>query len=347
MSRIVRASSSIVFRIVLASGLLLASTVHAEPESEGPDSEETMEEGTELDEEAEESDDEPMEPEAPEGPPIDPLLGEPYEPTRPGQVTPDSPYWDLEVMYTKAEHLKAAEIAEKRYAETGDAHLTLYIARSWYQYLEGNEEITDKKERLAIYDKALAFLEEGLEKTPDDPHLHFAKGVLLGRIGTTRGVMASLRSADDIENAWLKALESDYTYGSIKLQEEIPCDTYLALGIFYRLVPDSWLVKALTGTRGDLNKSLEMQQKGVQCSGDRVRNLKELGVTQMCLGTTNGDDSLIEDGRKSINRYLALSPRTQAEIVDMKHGVALLSDPTLACGYSRDGQQELDEAKAE
>lgn len=285
-------------------------------------------------------------PEVEDEPAIDPLLGEPYTPTRPGQVTPDSPYWDLEVMYYKAQHVKAAELAEKRFRETGDHHYAVYAARALYQHLEGNEQITDKKERLAIYEKALGLVEEGLAKTPGDPHLLFAKGIMMGRVGTTRGVLASLRSADDIENAWLASLESNYRYASIGLEEEVPCDTYLALGIFYRLVPDSWLVKALTGTRGDLQKSLEMQKKGVQCAGDRVRNLKELGVTQMCIGTTNDDESMIDAGRKSINRYLALAPRTQAEIVDMKHGVMLLSDPELACGYSRDGQQELDEDKA-
>jgi len=275
----------------------------------------------------------------------DPLLGKVYDPTREWQVGPDSKYWELEVLYAQAKHLQGAELAEKLYAETKDPHLAVFIGRSWYQHLEGNEQITDKKERMQVYERALGFIEEGLEKNPDDAHLKFVYGVLMGRAGTTRGVLASLRYADDIENAWLDVLDSDFKYGSITLEEEIPCDTYLALGIFYRLVPDYWIVKALSGTRGDLDKSLEMQEKGVQCSGDRVRNLKELAVTQMCIGVSRKQPELVEAGRKSINRYLALEPHSQTEIVDMKHGILLLKDPSMACGYSRDGQQDLDKDK--
>ncbi|MEZ4321301.1 MAG: hypothetical protein R3F61_27745 [Myxococcota bacterium] len=287
-------------------------------------------------------------PEAPVAPPepeVDPLLGEPYTASRKGQVKPGSKYWDLEVLYHQQKNLEGAELAEKRYRETGDPHLTLFVARSYYQYLEGNEEITDKKERMEIYERALAVLEEGMAKAPEDVHLKFAYGVLMGRIGTTRGVLASLRTADDIENAWLATVNSDYQYASIGLQEELPCDGYLALGIFYRLVPDSWLVKAISGTKGDLDKSLEMQEKGAKCAGDRVRNLKELAVTQMCIGTKRGQPELIEAGRKNINHYLSLPPSTQAEVVDFKHGALLLGNPDMACGYSRDGQQDLDEAK--
>ena len=276
---------------------------------------------------------------------VDPLLGKVYEPTRSWQVRPDSKYWELEVLYAQAKHKQGAELAEKLYAETHDPHLAVFIGRSWYQYLEGNEQITDKKERMVIYERAIAAIEKGLAQDPHDAHLQFAYGVLMGRAGTTRGVLASLRYADDIENAWLSVLDSDFKYGSINLEEEIPCDTYLALGIFYRLVPDYWIVKALSGTRGDLDKSLEMQEKGVECSGDRVRNLKELGVTQMCIGLSRKQPELVEAGRKSINRYLALEPHSQTEIVDMKHGIQLLKDPSLACGYSRDGQQDLDKEK--
>lgn len=280
----------------------------------------------------------------PAGPPVDPLLGRPFVPTKPGQVDPSSPYWDLEVLYVQERHLEGAKLAEARYAETGDPHLTLYIARSWYQELEGDDS-RSKAERLQIYERVLTQLDAGLARAPKDVHLQFARGVVMGRIGTTRGVLASLKLADDIEQAWTRAIESDFVYHSIGNQEQLPCDAYLGLGVFYRLVPDSFLVKALAGTKGDLRKSLEMHEKGVACAGDRIRNLKELGVTQLCLGQKTRDDALIAAGKASINRYMSLVPQMQEEIVDIRHGALLLSDPSIACGYSRDGQQDLDEAK--
>lgn len=264
-----------------------------------------------------------------------------YEPTAPGQITPDSPYWDLEVLYFQERYTEGEALARKRYAETRDPHLTLHIARFAYQRLEGDETLS-KNEREAVYEDALAALDEGIAKDPSDMHLKFAKGVVLARLGTTRGVLASLRLGSDIESAWLEAAESDFVYHSIGTHEQLPCDAHLALGIFYRMVPDLWIVKALSGVRGSLDRSLEMHERGVACAGDRIRNLKELAVTQLCIGKSRKDPAMLEAGKGTIMRYLALTPTMEAEAIDIRHGALLLKDPSLACEYSRDGQQDLD-----
>ena len=278
----------------------------------------------------------------PAGPAIDPLLGEPFEPTRPGQVDPSSPYWDLEVLYHREKHMEGLKLAEKRYAETKDPHLTLHIARFWYQFLEGDETMP-KKERAAIYERMIALLDEGIAADPNDGHLPFARGVVMARLATAKGILASLSMADDIEAAWLASANSDYRYHSIGNQEQLPRDAQLALGIYYRILPDSWLVNLIAGVRGNLDQSLAMHQESLACSGPRIRTLKELGVTQLCIGTTRKDPAMIEAGKASINRFLGIAPEMQAEVIDIKHGARLLADPDLACGYSRDGQQDLDE----
>lgn len=273
---------------------------------------------------------------------IDPLLGEPYEATKEGQPTPGGKYWDLEVLYHQQKHLEGAKLAEERYAQTRDPHLTLHIARFWHQYLEGNETMS-KKEREAIYTRNLGLLDEGIAADPSDAHMKFARGVVMARLGTSRGVLASLGMAKDIEQAWLDTVASPYRYHAIGEEEQLPCDAYLALGIYYRMIPDSWLVNMIAGVRGSLDKSLEMHEKSVACSGPRIRSLKELAVTQLCKGTTNKDPVMLAAGVATINRYLTLKPSMEADIIDLKHAGRLLGDPNLACGYSRDGQQDLDE----
>ena len=273
---------------------------------------------------------------------IDPLLGEPFVATKPGQPEPGSKYWDLEVLYHQAKHLEGVKIAEERYAQTKDPHLTLHIARFWHEYLEG-DEVKTKKEREAIYERNLALLDEGVAADPDDMHMQFARGIVMGRLGTSRGVLASLGMAKDIEGAWTKVIESPYVYHSIGDSEQLPCDAYLALGIYYRIIPDSWLINMIAGVRGDLDKSLEMQTKSVACAGSRIRSIKELAVTQLCIGTTRDDPAMLAQGVATINRYLTLPPTSKTDVIDIKHGARLLGDPKLACGYSRDGQQDLDE----
>lgn len=280
----------------------------------------------------------------PAGPPVDPLLGRPFTPTRPGQVDPSSPYWDLEVLYHQEKHMEGLKLAEKRYAENKDPHLTLHIARFWYQYLEGDETMP-KAERAEIYERMIVLLDEGIAADPKDGHLPFARGVVMARLATAKGVLASLSMADDIEKAWLDSVASGYAYHSIGVEEQLPCDAYLALGIYYRVIPDSWLINLIAGVRGSLEKSLEMHQKSLACSGPRIRTLKEMGVTQMCMGTKNKDPKMIEAGKASINKYMGITPTMGAEVIDIKHGARLLADPSLACEYSRDGQQDLDESK--
>ena len=88
-----------------------------------------------------------------------------------------------------------------------------------------------------------------------------AMGVAIGRDGTHRGVLASLFNAKRLEDIWLDAADDDFLYASINGEERIPCDVWHGLGIFYRLVPDSWIVKLLAGTKGSLDKSLEFHTK--------------------------------------------------------------------------------------
>ena len=66
-------------------------------------------------------------------------------------------------------------------------------------------------------------------------------------------------------------------------------------------------------------------------------------MTQLCIGTTRDDPAMLAQGVATINRYLTLPPTSKTDVIDIKHGARLLGDPKLACGYSRDGQQDLDE----
>jgi len=53
----------------------------------------------------------------------------------------------------------------------------------------------------------------------------------------------------------------------------------------YRLVPDSFIVQMLAGTRGGLDKSRGHLEKANRCAPGRIGTMKELGVTQICKGS--------------------------------------------------------------
>jgi len=280
---------------------------------------------------------------APAETPVSPVQA----PTIPGQVSPDSPHYDLEVLYDLGEHETGMALAKRRLDESPeDPVLAWMYVRFMYEIGE-NQLDRPRKGRLAWYEEMVTVMETALERYPNDPHLHFAYSVALGRYSTTKGIMAVLRTVDDLEVALHKSIPDDFAYRSIGGAEHLPCHSYLALGVFYRLVPDSWLIKALTGTRGSLTESVRWLEMADACQPDAVQITKELAASRMCLGQKEKNEALVQTAVDGLERIPQLTNIMHSDIIDREHAKLLLEDPKMACGYSRDGQQEVDMKNAE
>ncbi len=266
----------------------------------------------------------------------------------PGLVTEQSPHYDLELLYHERGYEKGWEITKRRLKETPqDKDLYWHYIRFGYELGEAVSRTDPNMDKVAFYQDLVDHADAGLKLAPSDPHLFFAHGVALGRLGTTRGILSSLFTAKTIEQDWLNAVHSDIRYSSLGREEVLPCDLHQALGQFYRLVPDWWIVRLLAGTRGDLDKSLHHLQIADRCSADRIQVVKELGVTQLCIADKRNDEEIAEKGKVTLSRMLQLTPEVATDHMDMRHARMLLKQPELACEYSRDGQQELDKKKFE
>ena len=267
--------------------------------------------------------------------------------TYPGTVQPSDRWWELESYYDKGEmKVGLARTEELRKSAPKDVDLIWLQVRFMFEIGEVVPRTDRSFDKLAWYQKMYDLTTEGLALSPGHGHLLFGRGIALGRLGTTRGVLASLGSVKAVEADWLAAAKSDYQYASIGGQEVLPCDAFLTLAIFYRLVPDWWIVQVMAGTRGDLPTSVEYAKRADQCSPDRLLTLKELGVSQLCLGQSTGDAVAIAQGTQTLARALATPMTGQpTDLVDLKHTKMILADPSLACEYSRDGQQDLDREK--
>ncbi|MFT5685341.1 MAG: hypothetical protein ACI8RZ_006292 [Myxococcota bacterium] len=264
----------------------------------------------------------------------------------PGQVRPDEPYWELELLYHEHRYKEGLALTDQMLATSpDDAELGWHKVRFMFEIAERLDRTDTSMDKEAWYEEMASVADAALVRDPDHAHLLFGRGVSMGRLGTTRGVLASLGMAGPIEQSWTQCMESDYRYRSIAGEEMLPCDCAHALGMFYRLVPDSWVVDLIAGTRGSLEKSLEMHQWANSCKPNDISNEKELGVTQLCLGQKNNDTPMITAGRTNLLHLSSLPVRTPSDTTDQDHARKLLLDPGLACEYSRDGQQDLDEDK--
>lgn len=266
----------------------------------------------------------------------------------PGQLPAGHVHYDLEQAYHQARFEDGLALARERLAQhPDDVDLHWMVARFLYeigeQYLKTDAPF-DKEEH---YEAMLEVSEAGLALAPEHPHLLFAKGIALGRLGTTRGILASLFMARKIEGAWTDALEHQPIYASLGGEEILPCDLHVGLGSYYRMVPDWWIVQVLAGTRGDLDKAITHLETANTCSPDRVEILKELGVAYVCAGQHRKDDALVHQGLDTLRRAQGLPATKPTDVIDLEHVSLLLSEPDLACEYSRDGQADLDRKKLE
>ncbi|MEO0605396.1 MAG: hypothetical protein AAF211_28455, partial [Myxococcota bacterium] len=265
----------------------------------------------------------------------------------PTTVQPDDPHYDLEQLYFHRKFTEGLAQTEAKLASNpDDPALYWHKSRFMYEIGERFDHDDPSVDKVGFYKAMKASAEAGLKVAPDDPHLHFALAVSAGRLGTTRGVMASLFLAKTVERGFLAPAEHPtFNYASLGGYEQLPCDAYHGLGIFYRLVPDWWVVKVLSGTRGDLTKAVHYNQLSTECKPQSVQNHKELMVSQMCLAEKTDDPAMMQEAIVTGKKALALPTRGAVVAIDKRHIQTLLDDPSLACGYSRDGQQELDEKK--
>jgi tetratricopeptide (TPR) repeat protein len=258
----------------------------------------------------------------------------------------DSRHLELEELFTQGEAEKGlARTDELLKSAPDDPELLIHRFRFLFEKGERIARTDKSLDKLALYEEMLAITERGLKLAPDHPRFLWGRGIATARIGTQRGILASLRSATEIERLWSEVAASGYSYQSLGREEVLPCDAELALGMFYRMVPDWWIVGVIAGTKGDLDRSLALVEKSDRCQPGRLRAVKELGVTQLCIAHKRGDAEMRARGIETLTRARAFATTRPTDIIDVRHTEMLQRDPSLACTYSRDGQLEIDEKK--
>lgn len=219
------------------------------------------------------------------------------------------------------------------------------VARNYYDSGE-SLPMSARDER---YRLALATEDWGrrcLKADPDNGNCYFWVGVGIGRQGTVRGILSQIRHAKEVHDLWQKALRLAKPYRSRDGTANIPGDDHLALAIFYRLIPDWWIAQLLLGVRGNIDTSVDHLRSAVALEPQRMEYVKELGVSLLCRWTKKKDPHDLEEGKAYLEKTQILPLFKGYDKVDREHARLILTHPEMACGYSRDGQQEYTEKEA-
>lgn len=215
--------------------------------------------------------------------------------------------------------------------------------RNNYDILEHipREQRSDKDALIEKYREIENLGKKCVELDPGEGSCYLWHAIGMGRRGTTQGILNSLSEIDDMEGLMLKAITLKPAYRAEDGTSNAMADACHVLGQFYRVVPDWKFLEWVFGARGDIDKSVKLQRMAMELEPERIEYTKELGVSLMCRGTKTGNQEDIEDGKRHLEKIKDLPVIKPSDLIDKEHVKELLANPGMACGYSRDEQQEV------
>ena len=119
-----------------------------------------------------------------------------------------------------------------------------------------------------------------------------------------------------------------------------------ALGVMYRMAPHNWFLKLLSPVDGDLGKSIDFHKETLGTKPTEPEYHTELGASYLCKWIIDEDEDAKADGIKVLKKCTGLpKPNSKTSMMSYKDCSKLIKRPKLACGYSKDRQQETDADK--
>jgi len=217
------------------------------------------------------------------------------------------------------------------------------LSRALYEKGEVLAQTVPDSQRLPLYDRAGVLAKQVQALAPTNGMGYLWEGAAIARAATARGILASLFLADDVEKLWLKALTTQTRYRMATGISSFPGDVYNGLGQLYRLVPDYRAVEWIAGMRGDIDKSVYYLRLMVKDDPVRLEGVKELGVSLLCKGYRQDDEAAKAEGRMWLGKAAKLPASYPTDVIDSHQIPLILSRESEACGYSRDGWEDVSE----
>jgi tetratricopeptide (TPR) repeat protein len=216
------------------------------------------------------------------------------------------------------------------------------MARTRYLQLEDAADHLSTRERVRGYREAEKWADRAVALAPDRPEGYLWQGILRGRMATAMGNMRMAMNGmlGGRGPAWL----AETLVKAVSLEEEYRFFGYSthgnalhALAQFYRLAPDAWYMAAV-GTRGDIERAVDLSREAVAAQPVRIEFRKGLAVALLCRGRE-------EDRRAAeaeLLKLLELPAITPIDRIDHTHANLLLRGaiPNV-CWYSRDAVREV------
>jgi tetratricopeptide (TPR) repeat protein len=228
--------------------------------------------------------------------------------------------------------LGAAEVLERALARAPDDE-TLHwrIARHLVRHAEAHPELPTA-ERSSLYQRAREWAQAGRALAPDCAECclyEFAGTARLATAGALTEAVGTVREAGRILS---ECLANPPSWRDASGSEEAAL--YYGASVYYRLLPDSEVIRWATGQRRDAARAVEFARRAVALERDRPRYRLELGAALLCDGARRTDRTAIAEGRRWLSDAAAAGGQDAARAREL-----LADPPRRGCELSHDAEK--------
>ncbi|WP_141734563.1 hypothetical protein [Oligoflexus tunisiensis] len=181
-----------------------------------------------------------------------------------------------------------------------------------------------------------------IDKKPDHPICQLFLGAMIGKIASIDGIFSSLKKAKQVETLWLGVVNSKYNHRFAE-SSSLQGSARYALGMFYRLIPDFFLMSWLFDVRGDIKKSVQYHKDAIAVDPPNPCSKIMLAASMLC--SVKGDTKK-PDGQEALKHLRDARQMTAGTLVAkacQNDTARLEMAPDKACGYETARQQETSE----
>jgi hypothetical protein len=186
-------------------------------------------------------------------------------------------------------------------------------------------------------------IQECLKRSPSNILCKFFKASLRAKIASIDGIFASLRYGRSVRDAWLEVVKSglDMQFRpNVSLQGSV----HYGLGLFYRLVPNFFLMDWIFHIRGNIDESIKYHRAAVKFDGDNPCYSLMLAVSLLCKVKGKANTSEYTEAMNLLNAPMP-KPIDVAQAVCVHDVPKIRGEPKKTCGYTQAKYQ--DEVKEE
>ncbi len=184
--------------------------------------------------------------------------------------------------------------------------------------------------------------ERCIEKKADHPICALFLGAMLGKIASIDGIFSSLKKAKQVEKLWLSVVNSKYNYRFAE-SSSLQGSARYALGMFYRLVPDFFLMKWLFDVKGDISKSVQYHKDAIAVDPPNPCNKIMLAASLLCSAKGDTTSGAGQEGLKHLRDARQMAAKSMVSRACQNDTARLEKEPGKACGYETARQQETSE----